>query len=111
VDYSVLDYLPYSHLTMKSLLINAVLLTCVSCSALAADQAIPMADIEPLPVLVPKAAISAKNPSEEATVESGSALDDFAFAAKGLNNLPKGDDHNSSQTTETQRQLPHLDGF
>ena len=96
---------------MKSPLICAVLLTFASCSAIAADQATPMADIEPMPVMVPKAAISTPNPAEEATVQSGAALDDFAFAAKGQNNLPKGDEHTSSQTIESQRQLPHLDGF
>ena len=86
-------------------------MTVVSCCALAADPAIPMAGIEPRPVSVPKAAISAPKPAEEATVQSGAALDDFAFAAKGQNNLPNGSEHNSSQTPESQRQLPHLDGF
>ena len=111
VDYSNFDNLLKSHLNMKSSLIFAALLAVVSCSALAADQAVPMADIEPQPVLVPKAAISAPNPSQEATVQSGAALDDFAFAAKGQNNLPEGSQQNSSQTMEPQRQLPHLDGF
>ncbi len=74
---------------MKSSLICAVLLTFVSCSAIAADQATPMADIEPMPVMVPKAAITAPNPAEEATVQSGSALDDFSFAAKAQTISPR----------------------
>lgn len=96
---------------MKSSLICAVLLTFVSCSAIAADQATPMADIEPMPVMVPKAAITAPNPAEEATVQSGSALDDFSFAAKSANNQPTGDEQNSSEITESQRKLLHLQEF
>ena len=96
---------------MKSSLIYAVLLTFVSCSAIAADQATPMADIEPMPVLVPKATIAAPNPTEEATLQSGSALDDFSFAAKSTNNQPTGDEQNSGQITGSQRQLLHLQEF
>ena len=96
---------------MKSSLICAVLLTFVSCSAIAADQAIPMADIEPMPVMVPKAAIAAPNPTEEATVQSGAALDDFAFTTKSANNQPTGNEQNSSQITGTQRQLLYLQEF
>jgi hypothetical protein len=96
---------------MKSSLIHAILLSCITCSALAADQATPMADIEPMPVLVPKAAISAPNPAEEATVQSGSAVDDFSFAAKSANNQPTGDEQNSSQITGSQRRLLHLQEF
>ena len=70
-----------------------------------------MADIEPMPVLVPKAAISAPNPAEEATVQSGPAVDDFSFAAKSANNQPTGDEQNSSQITGSQRQLLHLQEF
>jgi len=96
---------------MKSSLIYAVVLTLVSCSAIAADQATPMADIEPMPVLVPKAAIAAPNPTEEATVQSGSTLDDFSFATKNTNNPLTGDEQNSSQITGSQRQLLHLQEF
>ncbi len=96
---------------MKSSLICAVLLTFVSYSAIAADQATPMADIEPMPVMVPKAAITAPNPAEEATVQSGAALDDFSFAAKSANNQPTGDEQNSSEITESQRKLLHLQEF
>ena len=105
------DNLFKSHLTMKSSLIYAVLLTFVSCSAIAADQATPMADIEPMPAMVPKAAISAPNPTEEATVQSGAALDDFSFAAKSANNQPTGDEQNNSQITGSQRQLIYLQEF
>lgn len=96
---------------MKSSLIYAILLTFISCSAIAADQATPMADIEPQPVLVPKAAIAAPNPTEEATVQSGSALDDFSFATKNTNNPLTGEEQNSSQITGSQRQLLHLQEF
>ena len=109
--YPNFDNLLKSHLTMKLSLICAVLLTFVSCSAIAADQATPMADIEPMPVMVPKAAITAPNPAEEATVQSGAALDDFSFAAKSANNQPTGDDQNSNQITESQRKLIHLQEF
>jgi hypothetical protein len=110
-DNSNFDNLLKSHLTMKSSLICAVLLTFVSCSAIAADQATPMADIEPMSVMVPKAAITAPNPAEEATVQSGAALDDFSFAAKSANNLPTGDEQNSSEITGSQRQLLYLQEF
>ena len=96
---------------MKSSLIYALLLTFVSCSAIAADQATPMADIEPMPIMVPKAAISSPNPTQEATVQSGSAVDDFALATKSSNNQPTGDEQNSSQITGTQRQLLYLQEF
>ena len=110
-DNSSFDNLFKSHPTMKSSLIYAALLTFVSCSAFAADQATPMADIEPMPIMVPKAAISAPNPTEEATVQAGSAVDDFAFATKSPNNQPTGIEQNSSQITGTQRQLLYLQEF
>ena len=96
---------------MKSSLIFAVLLAFAYCSAIAADQAIPMADIEPMPVMVPKATISAPNPTEEATVQSGAALDDFAFTSKSANNQPTGEEQNTSQITGSQRQLLYLQEF
>jgi hypothetical protein len=86
-------------------------MTVVSCSAIAADPTVPMADIEPKPAIAPKAIIFDTNPAEQATVQSGATLDDFAFAAKGQNNLPEGSQQNGSQTMEPQRHLPHLEGF
>ena len=110
-DNSKFDNLLKSLLTMKSSLIFAFLLAFVSCPAIAADQATPTADIEPTLLAKPKAASKTSISAAEATALSGATLDDFAFAAQGQNNLPKGDEHNSSQTLESQRQLPHLEGF
>jgi hypothetical protein len=111
VDNSNSDNLLKSHLTMKSLLIYAVLLASFSCSAIAADPATPMADIEPRlanagPVERPVAL-----PAQDAPGPASSGLDDFSLAVRGHNIPPKGDELNSSQPLQPQRHLPHLEGF
>ena len=111
VDYSNFDNLLKSHLNMKSSLIYAVLLASLSCSAIAADPATPMADIEPRLANAGAVERPVTLPAQDAPGPASTGLDDFSLAVKGLNTPPNGDQLNSSQPLEAQRHLPHLEGF
>ena len=111
VDYSNFDNLLKSHLNMKSSLIYAVLLASLSCSAMAADPATHMADIEPRLANAGTVERPVALPAQDTPGPASSGLDDFSLAVKGHNTPPNGDELNSSQPLEAQRHLPHLEGF
>jgi len=106
VNNSNFDNLLKSHLNMKSLMIYAVLLASFSCSAIAADPATPMADIEPRLANTGTVERPVALPAQDAPGPASSGLDDFSLAVRGHNTPPKGDEPNSSQSLEPQRIYP-----